>query len=81
MTALNRAAATPRDFFDAALCAQTDPEIFNPVQGESTRPARTICAACTVTAQCLEYALDNKERGIWAGTSAKERRAMRMASA
>lgn len=42
--------------------------------GESGRAAKTICAACPVRPQCLQYALDHDERyGIWGGMSERER--------
>ena len=64
-----------------ALCAQTDPEAFFPEKGGSTREAKSVCQACTVRAECLEYALANDERfGIWGGLSERERRRMRRAA-
>ncbi|WP_026460050.1 WhiB family transcriptional regulator [Schaalia suimastitidis] len=61
-----------------ALCAQTDPEAFFPEKGGSTREAKAVCKACSVRAECLEYALANDERfGIWGGLSERERRKMR----
>lgn len=60
---------------DRALCNQTDPDSFYPDKGESTREAKTVCASCTVAAECLTYALDHHEQfGIWGGLSARERR-------
>lgn len=61
-----------------ALCAQTDPEAFFPEKGGSTRDAKRVCAACTVRAECLDYAMANDERfGIWGGLSERERRRLR----
>ncbi len=61
-----------------ALCAQTDPEAFFPEKGGSTRDAKKVCGACTVRAECLEYALESDERfGIWGGLSERERRRLR----
>jgi WhiB family redox-sensing transcriptional regulator len=58
-----------------ALCAQTDPEAFFPEKGGSTREAKAVCGRCTVSAECLDYALENQERyGIWGGHSERERR-------
>jgi WhiB family redox-sensing transcriptional regulator len=40
--------------------------------------ARAICAGCTVSEQCLSYALEDVDTvGIWAGTTGQQRRAMR----
>ncbi len=56
------------------LCAQTDPELFSPGKGDSTKDAKAICARCEVRLQCLDYALENDERfGIWGGLSSKQR--------
>ena len=63
---------------DYALCAETDPEIFYPEQGVSTRPAKQICAQCFVREPCLAYAMETGERfGIWGGLSENERRRLR----
>ena len=65
---------------EAALCAQTDPEVFVPPVGSSGEMARRICRQCPVTAECLEVALARPAEGdvgIWGGTSARERRALR----
>ena len=63
---------------ERALCAQTDPDIFFPEKGGSTRDAKRICTGCEVKAQCLDYALENDERfGIWGGLSERERRKLK----
>jgi len=57
-----------------ALCAQTDPETFYPLENHSARPAKTICAMCDVTNECLAYALTNREPfGIWGGLTPRQR--------
>lgn len=61
-----------------ANCIGVDPDIFFPERGASTKEAKSICQACSVRMQCLEYALDNGEKfGIWGGTSERERRKLR----
>lgn len=63
------------DWQDRGLCAQTDPELFFPEKGGSTREAKRVCLSCDVRVECLEYALTNGERfGIWGGLSERERR-------
>jgi WhiB family redox-sensing transcriptional regulator len=58
-----------------ALCAETDPEVFFPEKGASTRAAKKVCRACEVRTTCLSYALDHGERfGVWGGLSERERR-------
>jgi WhiB family redox-sensing transcriptional regulator len=59
-------------------CIGVDPEWFFPDRGEDVRRAKAICATCPVKDECLEYALENREKfGIWGGTSERERRGMR----
>jgi WhiB family transcriptional regulator, redox-sensing transcriptional regulator len=66
------------DFRLRGLCAQTDPEIFYPEKGGSTRDAKRVCLSCDVRAECLDYALANDERfGIWGGLSERERRKLK----
>lgn len=64
-------------WYDEALCAQTDAELFFPEKGGSTALGKRVCAQCPVATQCLDYALACSERfGIWGGKSERERRAM-----
>ncbi len=62
-------------------CVGSDPRVFFPGKGQDAAgPARRICAGCEVQAECLEYALTRPEKfGIWAGTTERQRRAMRKA--
>ncbi|UXE03029.1 WhiB family transcription factor [Mycobacterium phage GigiOuiOui] len=60
---------------DLARCAEVDPEVFFPGKGESAKPAKRICARCEVRAECLEFALANRENyGVFGGLSERERR-------
>jgi WhiB family redox-sensing transcriptional regulator len=78
---MTRALPTPVWFADG-LCSQTDPELFFPEKGGSTRDAKQTCVACPIRVQCLTYALDNDERfGVWGGLSEKERRRLRRQAA
>lgn len=53
-------------------------EIFFPERGESTAPARALCADCPAKKGCLDYAVATGEKhGIWGGRSERERRRMR----
>lgn len=62
----------------SALCAQTDPEMFFPDVGGSTRDAKKVCQACPVAQECLAYALrTNQAFGIFGGYSERERRRMK----
>jgi WhiB family redox-sensing transcriptional regulator len=69
---------------DGAVCAQTDPELFFPRAGDAAANARakSVCAGCPVRAECLEAALaDPSLEGIWGGTSARDRGALRAGTA
>ena len=62
---------------DFALCAEIDPELWFPEKGGSTAPAKSVCRACEVRAECLEYALEHEDisaHGIWGGVSERDRR-------
>ena len=59
-------------------CRGLDADIFFPDRGASTRLAKTVCRRCDVQEECLEYAVNNREKfGIWGGLSERERRAIR----
>lgn len=47
------------------------------VRAAMSRDALRLCAGCQVREECLAYALANGDEGIWGGTTARERRAMR----
>lgn len=67
----------PLEWQNGALCSQTDPELFFPLKGGSTKAAKKVCAECDVRDRCLEYALQNNEQfGIWGGVSERARRQM-----
>jgi WhiB family redox-sensing transcriptional regulator len=61
-----------------ASCTGIDPELFYPIRGEATAPAKAVCRDCIVRVDCLEFALDNREKfGVWGGLSERERRRVR----
>jgi WhiB family redox-sensing transcriptional regulator len=61
-------------------CVGSDPNGFFPGKGESSDPAKKICASCCVRVECLEQALVNDEKyGVWGGKNERERRKMRTA--
>ena len=66
-----------REVWASALCAQVDPELFFPVLGQSSAPAKAICAACPVTALCLSTFGQLVTDGVVGGLSADERRLQR----
>ena len=65
-------------FYKDANCKGTNQDDFFPERGSSTVIAKKICSECKVQKECLEYAVERKERfGIWGGKSERERRAIR----
>ena len=56
------------------LCVGEDPEVFFPSGGDPGTDARETCAACRVRDECLNYAIDADEFGIWGGLDQDERR-------
>ena len=65
-----------REVWTSALCAQVDPELFFPEKGQPSAPAKAVCAACPVTALCLETFGPLVAEGVVGGLSAQERRAV-----
>ncbi len=70
------------DWRERAACLDEDPELFFP-DGVTPRYARQIaaavevCEACPVSADCLEFALEQQmNTGIWAGTTPDQRKAI-----
>ena len=58
-----------------ALCAETDPEVFFPPQGGSSREAKKVCGSCDVGLQCLLHTMqaDLRGSGVSGGLTYKER--------
>lgn len=65
------------NLWEQANCVNEDTEVFFPEE-PSTRTANTLkakalCGSCPIQAQCLEYAMENEDHGIWGGMTAAER--------
>lgn len=68
------------DWRDRASCLGLDVNDFVPDgQGSCVPPeVLRVCVGCAVVRECLDFALTSGERhGFWAGTSPKERRALK----
>lgn len=72
------------DWMNQALCREVGTDVFFAEEkGASPKQAKRICAACSVTTQCLEYALNlapiasDRVRGVWGGTTFEERKQLR----
>lgn len=76
-------AAAADEWRDHALCRDTNPDLFFPVgtTGQALTQvdhAKNVCGECSVTSDCLDFALaTNQDSGIWGGLSEEERRVIR----
>lgn len=72
------AALARETWMERGTCRDGDPEAWFPTQGAhhpNTQLALRICnGACPVRDECLAYALAHDERGIWGGTTERQRR-------
>lgn len=70
---------------DASCANAGNPEAWFPTQGKHSNQTMTairVCALCPVAAECFSFAVARPElEGIWAGTTQRQRRAARKASA
>jgi WhiB family redox-sensing transcriptional regulator len=73
-----------RDWRLDAACAEVDPELFFPEPGQAPQAAaaKQVCAGCAVRGPCLEAAVHGPQAhddhsGIFAGTTARDRVALR----
>lgn len=71
------------DWRDIAACKDEDPDMFFPAgetgpAAEQIRFAKSVCARCEVTEDCLAFAIEtNQTSGIWGGYTEDERRPIR----
>ncbi len=65
------------DWMDFAACRTADPNLFFPEKEDDlsivAKASVGYCADCPVREPCLEYALSQFVRGIWAGTNYRQR--------
>jgi len=78
--AISRADA--EQVWEAALCAQVDPELFFPEKGQAdqSRAARAVCASCHVQALCLATFGPLLSHGVVGGQTDQQRRQARRAT-
>lgn len=70
------------DWMDQAACLGADPEIFHPQAWSRAEPAKRICRACPVKAECLDEALRTDSRfGVRGGLTERERAKLRKRTA
>lgn len=64
-------------WMEDGACRDAEVDLWFVERGESSAPAREICARCPVADRCLEYALAHHiKHGIWGGLTERERRRM-----
>jgi len=62
------------EWMNRGRCRDVSWKIFFPRDGTGVVVARTICAACPVCRECLDYALEHHiDHGVWGGSSERER--------
>ena len=65
----------PPAWWRHAVCRHAEADLWFPDKGESTVPAKRLCAGCPVRVECLEDALAAGEKfGIRGGKTVRERR-------
>jgi len=75
------------DWRHEAACLDSDPELFFPIGNTGPallqiEEAKTVCARCPVTAECLQWALDTgQDSGVWGGLSENERKTLKRRAA
>lgn len=68
------------EWMNEALCREVGSELFFPENLGTIAEARKVCSLCNVQTECLEYALEAKVDGIWAGTTPTQRQKMKGAA-
>ncbi len=58
-----------------ASCKESDSNLFFPSTKDEERSALGVCEVCPVIDDCLDHALEVRERfGVWGGTTEKQRK-------
>lgn len=70
----------PRDFGDVP-CRHHPLDLFFPSENQPLRlvEARRVCDRCPRQRACRDWAVEHNERGVWGGTSERQRLVMRRA--
>ena len=63
-------------------CEGEDVELFfaetsEPDFKHKTEQAKKFCGTCPYVAECMEWAFNNNEMGVWGGTTERERAVMK----
>lgn len=66
------------DWMSDAQCTRfPDVDFFDTGSPSNVVKCKIICDSCVVRHQCLDFAVRNREEGIWGGTMPRERKEMR----
>jgi WhiB family redox-sensing transcriptional regulator len=58
-----------------SACREADPGVFFASSRDDERAALVVCATCTVRDECLDFAIETRERfGVWGGTTERQRK-------
>ena len=63
----------PEKWVQQRACHVTELHLFFSLDPRDQRKAKGICVDCPVKGFCLEFALKHDEKGIWGGTSERQR--------
>ena len=61
-------------WYKDGLCKDYPTKMWYQFDTVKDRAAKRICMQCTVRGQCLEYALENHETGVWGGLNDLDRK-------
>jgi WhiB family redox-sensing transcriptional regulator len=61
----------------AACRGSVNPDMFFPTQGRPEPERVELCQGCPVRADCLREGLDTGSKGIWGGTTERQRRKLK----
>jgi WhiB family transcriptional regulator, redox-sensing transcriptional regulator len=68
----------PGRWRERGACVVVPTGVFFPGRGRSVEPAKAVCRACPVMAECREYALGIPDlKGVWGGLAEDERQRLR----
>lgn len=63
-----------RNWTDSANCKDMDKSMFFPSTVGGIKLAKRVCSTCPVSAECLQYAVDNElTYGVWGGLGETDR--------
>lgn len=62
-----------RPLWQSAAACRAPAIDFYSYDPHEQRAAKAICRGCTVAPECLAYALDHQEGGVWGGLTENER--------